>query len=167
MSTVITIIVSLIMFGVLITSHEFGHFIAAKKSGVEVLEFSAGMGPLIAKKETAGPDLPDPDPQTGMVRQKQRRAPPSQAPEKTPEGWSAPVALKKYWPRPFGRGFLSFIGVRRGYISDPRHHQKGPWQGCPKPGLPPAPAAPQWVPGIPDRIPARLPVLAGRPEWHR
>lgn len=54
MSTVITIIVSLVMFGVLITSHEFGHFIAAKKSGVEVLEFSAGMGPLILKKEKNG-----------------------------------------------------------------------------------------------------------------
>ena len=54
MSTVITIIVSLVIFGVLITSHEFGHFIAAKKSGVEVLEFSAGMGPLIAKKEKGG-----------------------------------------------------------------------------------------------------------------
>lgn len=54
MSTVITIVVSLLIFGVLIVSHEFGHFIAAKKCGVEVLEFSAGMGPLLAKKEKNG-----------------------------------------------------------------------------------------------------------------
>jgi regulator of sigma E protease len=33
--------------GIIITVHEFGHFIAAKKSGVHVDEFSLGMGPLI------------------------------------------------------------------------------------------------------------------------
>ncbi len=54
MSTIITILVALVIFGVLIISHEFGHFIVAKKSGVDVLEFSAGMGPLLAKKEKNG-----------------------------------------------------------------------------------------------------------------
>ena len=37
------------MLGTIITIHEFGHFIAAKKSGVYVDEFSLGMGPLIFK----------------------------------------------------------------------------------------------------------------------
>ena len=35
------------MLGLIISIHEFGHFIAAKKSGVYVEEFSLGMGPLI------------------------------------------------------------------------------------------------------------------------
>lgn len=33
-------------------AHEFGHFIVAVKSGVKVLEFSLGMGPLLWQKET-------------------------------------------------------------------------------------------------------------------
>ncbi len=50
MSTVITIIVSLLIFGVLIMVHELGHFLAARATGVTVEEFSIGMGPLIWKK---------------------------------------------------------------------------------------------------------------------
>ena len=46
-------ILSLLLFffilGVLITIHEFGHFIAAKKCGVHIYEFSIGMGPLLWK----------------------------------------------------------------------------------------------------------------------
>ncbi len=42
-----TIVATLIIFGVLITTHELGHFIAAKKCGVIVEEFAIGMGPLI------------------------------------------------------------------------------------------------------------------------
>lgn len=56
MSTVITILVALLIFGVLITSHEFGHFLAARKCGVEVEEFSAGMGPLLWQKKTPKTD---------------------------------------------------------------------------------------------------------------
>ncbi|WP_294465421.1 RIP metalloprotease RseP [uncultured Anaerofustis sp.] len=46
-----TIIYTLLIFGVLISTHEFGHFIVAKKCGVIVEEFSIGMGPLIFKKK--------------------------------------------------------------------------------------------------------------------
>lgn len=42
-----TFIVSLIVFGVIIFVHEFGHFILAKLSGIRVEEFSLGMGPKI------------------------------------------------------------------------------------------------------------------------
>lgn len=42
-----TILISLLMFGLLIGIHEFGHFIAAKAVGVTVHEFSIGMGPQI------------------------------------------------------------------------------------------------------------------------
>lgn len=42
-----TLLASIFVFGLLIASHEFGHFIVAKSSGVKVLEFSIGMGPKI------------------------------------------------------------------------------------------------------------------------
>lgn len=44
---VITIIAFIIVFGVLVFVHEFGHFYAAKKSGILVREFSIGMGPKL------------------------------------------------------------------------------------------------------------------------
>ncbi|HHY91360.1 MAG TPA: RIP metalloprotease RseP, partial [Clostridiales bacterium] len=50
-----TIIIALIVFGVLVIFHEFGHFSTAKLVGIKVHEFSIGMGPRIFKisgKET-------------------------------------------------------------------------------------------------------------------
>ncbi|GLB46949.1 zinc metalloprotease [Philodulcilactobacillus myokoensis] len=44
---IITIITFIIVFGILVVVHEFGHFIVAKKSGIMVREFSIGMGPKI------------------------------------------------------------------------------------------------------------------------
>ena len=41
------IIIAILMFGVLIALHEFGHFITAKLLGVRINEFSIGMGPLL------------------------------------------------------------------------------------------------------------------------
>jgi len=38
------------MFGILIFIHELGHFLAAKKMGVGIYEFSIGMGPAIFKR---------------------------------------------------------------------------------------------------------------------
>ena len=45
------IILAILIFGVLIATHEFGHFAAAKLSDVKVNEFSIGMGPAIYKKQ--------------------------------------------------------------------------------------------------------------------
>lgn len=45
------IILSIILFGILIAIHEFGHFITAKLCGVKVHEFAIGMGPLLLKKQ--------------------------------------------------------------------------------------------------------------------
>ena len=47
MNFVITILILFIMLGLIISIHEFGHFLAAKKSGVYVDEFSLGMGPKL------------------------------------------------------------------------------------------------------------------------
>ena len=49
------IIAMIIMFGVIVFIHEFGHFIFAKMNKISVNEFAIGMGPIIAKwhkKET-------------------------------------------------------------------------------------------------------------------
>ena len=45
------ILISIILFGILIAVHEFGHFITAKLCGVKVQEFAIGMGPLLYKKQ--------------------------------------------------------------------------------------------------------------------
>lgn len=51
MSSFLTIIAAIIIFAVLIFIHELGHFIAAKLSGVYVIEFALGMGPKIISKK--------------------------------------------------------------------------------------------------------------------
>ena len=48
---IVTIIAFVIVFGVLVFVHEFGHFYAAKKSGILVREFSIGMGPKLFSKK--------------------------------------------------------------------------------------------------------------------
>ncbi len=44
------IIIAILLFGVLIATHEWGHFIAARLCGVTVHEFAIGMGPAIWKR---------------------------------------------------------------------------------------------------------------------
>ena len=45
--TLMTIVWFIIIFGIVVLSHEFGHFIIAKANGIRVVEFSVGMGPKI------------------------------------------------------------------------------------------------------------------------
>jgi len=45
------IVFAIIAFGVLIAVHELGHFAVAKLCGVQVNEFSLGMGPALLKKQ--------------------------------------------------------------------------------------------------------------------
>ena len=42
-----SIIIAIIIFSVIVLFHEFGHFIAAKSCGIEVIEFSLGFGPRL------------------------------------------------------------------------------------------------------------------------
>ena len=44
-----TIIAFILIFTVVVVSHEFGHYILAKKNGIKVVEFSIGMGPALFK----------------------------------------------------------------------------------------------------------------------
>ena len=50
MTTILYILLAILIFGILIGVHEWGHFIAARSCGVRVLEFSLGMGPRLWHK---------------------------------------------------------------------------------------------------------------------
>ena len=54
MSFIITILAALLVFSVVIAIHEFGHFTVAKLCGIQVNEFSIGMGPVLWKKNHKG-----------------------------------------------------------------------------------------------------------------
>lgn len=47
----VTIIVFIVVFGVVVVAHEFGHFLLAKLNGIRVIEFAVGMGPVIFQKK--------------------------------------------------------------------------------------------------------------------
>lgn len=49
MNILLTTVAAILIFALLIFVHEFGHFIAAKLSGVRVNEFALGMGPKLIK----------------------------------------------------------------------------------------------------------------------
>ena len=51
MSTVITILLTILIFGIIIFIHELGHFLVAKACGIRVNEFSMGMGPTLLKRQ--------------------------------------------------------------------------------------------------------------------
>ncbi len=57
MDIVLTIIYGLLMLTLFVVVHEWGHYIAAKKSGITVLEFSIGFGPAIAKWHRDGTQI--------------------------------------------------------------------------------------------------------------
>lgn len=45
--TAISIIIAILVFGVIVLVHEWGHFIVARRVGVVVQEFAIGMGPKL------------------------------------------------------------------------------------------------------------------------
>ncbi|HIW55155.1 MAG TPA: site-2 protease family protein, partial [Candidatus Ruthenibacterium merdigallinarum] len=47
LSFLLTLLISVLVFGLLIFIHELGHFLAAKAGGITVNEFSIGMGPRL------------------------------------------------------------------------------------------------------------------------
>lgn len=65
MDILIGVIVGLLVLMFLVTAHEFGHFIAARRNGVNVLEFGIGFPPRISAKIK--------DPKTGKWRKLPRK----------------------------------------------------------------------------------------------
>lgn len=49
-----SIIIAVLMLGIIIMIHEFGHFLFAKLNGIGVIEFSLGMGPRLFSFEKGG-----------------------------------------------------------------------------------------------------------------
>lgn len=47
LSVLVTLIVTVFVFGLLVAIHELGHYLVARACGVGVIEFSIGMGPVI------------------------------------------------------------------------------------------------------------------------
>ena len=45
--SLISIFLAILLLGILITVHEFGHFMAARLTGIEVMEFAIGFGPRL------------------------------------------------------------------------------------------------------------------------
>ena len=50
MSYLIYILAFAVLLGVLVTIHEFGHFIVGRMFNIHIYRFSIGMGPVIYKK---------------------------------------------------------------------------------------------------------------------
>ncbi|MBR4345834.1 MAG: RIP metalloprotease RseP [Oscillospiraceae bacterium] len=51
MSTILSVICAFLIFGAVITIHEYGHYRVAKWCGIKVYEFAIGMGPVIYRKK--------------------------------------------------------------------------------------------------------------------
>ena len=51
---IINIIIALLIFGLVVAVHEFGHFFVAKLNKITIHEFAIGMGPVIFQKEKNG-----------------------------------------------------------------------------------------------------------------
>ena len=54
---IISIIIFLIIFSVIVVSHEFGHFALARRNGIRVNEFTIGMGPALVHHQVGETDF--------------------------------------------------------------------------------------------------------------
>lgn len=51
MGKILSLICAVLIFCIIVIIHEFGHYIVARKCGIDVQEFAIGMGPVIYKKQ--------------------------------------------------------------------------------------------------------------------
>ncbi len=54
MSTILSILAALLLLSLIVTIHEFGHYMAGRLLGFTILEFAVGMGPVVLKTEKNG-----------------------------------------------------------------------------------------------------------------
>ena len=45
--SILYILIAILLLGILVVAHEFGHFMAARLTGIEVMEFAVGFGPKL------------------------------------------------------------------------------------------------------------------------
>lgn len=48
--TILYILIAILLLGILVVAHEFGHFMAARLTGIEVMEFAVGFGPKLLSR---------------------------------------------------------------------------------------------------------------------
>lgn len=53
----VSILFFILILGVIVVSHEFGHFMIARRSGIRVKEFDVGFGPTLLKKRMGDTDF--------------------------------------------------------------------------------------------------------------
>ena len=53
----VSILIFLLIFSVIVISHDFGHFAIARRNGIRVLEFDIGMGPVLYRKKGGETDF--------------------------------------------------------------------------------------------------------------
>lgn len=51
---ILSLLAALVLLGVLVTVHEFGHYFVGRRLGFTILEFAVGMGPVLLKKTKNG-----------------------------------------------------------------------------------------------------------------
>ena len=48
--TILYVLIAILLLGILVVAHEFGHFMAARLTGIEVMEFAVGFGPKLLSR---------------------------------------------------------------------------------------------------------------------
>ena len=48
--SILYVLIAILLLGILVVAHEFGHFMAARLTGIEVLEFAVGFGPKLLSR---------------------------------------------------------------------------------------------------------------------
>ncbi len=110
MTSIISVVLGLLVLGILVFIHEFGHFIAAKLCGFKVLAFSIGFGTPLVKRTVKGTEYRIGSiPFGGYVKMA------GENPEEVREGASAPDDFleKPVWQR----AIVAIAGPLFNYVS--------------------------------------------------
>ena len=113
----ITFLAALLVFGAVIAIHEFGHFSVAKLCGIQVNEFSIGMGPALWKKIYKGTQyslrlLPV----GGYVALEGEESPESQQAEPAPTPTGTPLNEAPVWQRMLVMAAGAFMNFVLGFV---------------------------------------------------
>jgi len=108
----ITLIYFILILGVIVLVHEFGHFIFAKMFGIYVYEFSIGMGPKIFGKKRKNKN----DETEYCIRAIPIGGFVSLAGEEVDDDKSVPKEKKLYAKKPWQRFLVMFFGAGNNFI---------------------------------------------------
>lgn len=108
----VTLIYFILILGVIVLVHEFGHFIFAKIFGIYVYEFSIGMGPKIFGKKRKNKN----DETEYCIRAIPIGGFVSMAGEEVDDDTSVPKDKKMYSKKPWQRFLVMFFGAGNNFI---------------------------------------------------